>query len=106
MDYLRYGIALVLITFGIDQLLSPQLWLGFMPPWAMMFASVGFMYGHAIFNILLGLVLASGYYTKETALAVTVWLLMISFGVFFVDWRTAIRDIGLTAAALSLQLRS
>jgi len=102
---LRFGIGMVLFTFGIDQFRKWEPWAAYVPKWlrwVMLPNEKMFMRSHALSNIVLGLLLFSGWYLSWVSLITVVWLAMITFSTFFTDWTIAMRDLGLTAAALAL----
>jgi len=104
---LRFGLGIVLLSFGIDQLRNWQPWAAYVPKWlrwAMLPNEKMFMRSHAISNVVLGLLLFSGWYLYWVSLITAIWLAMITFSSFFVDWTIAMRDLGLTAAAITLYL--
>ncbi len=100
---IRISLALVLLWFGIDQLRNPDYWVGFIPPW---FGSLlpieinTFIMHNGIIEVLLGLLLLVGFYTRVVAFIVFLHLLSIAVAVGYND--IAIRDLGLSMMALSL----
>ena len=100
---LRVGIGLTLFYAGINSLVSPQNWIGYVPAFigGIIQPSI-FLFGHGIFEIILAIMLMLGFFKKITSLAA---LLSFSAIIIFygVDDAT-FRDIGLTAAALTLFL--
>ena len=104
---LRIGLGIVTVTFGIDQLRKWEPWSAYVPEWlkwTMLPTEKLFWRTHASLNVLLGIALFAGLYLKWVALLVTLWLAVITFVTLFTDWRIAVRDLGLTAAALAMWL--
>lgn len=100
---LRIGLAIVFVWFGIHQLLVPGQWTAWIPEW---FLSLGlvdaitFIRIHAAINVVFGILLGLGKYTRWVAAAVALWL----FDIIVVNGFTleTTRDIGLLCAALAL----
>ena len=104
---LRFGLGLVLLIFGFDQLRSYRPWVAYVPRWLRWVelpTERMFWRSHAMLNILLAVALFYGAYLQWISLLVTVWLGTITLVTFFSDWQTSVRDFGLTAAALALWL--
>jgi len=115
---LRIGLALVLLWFGINQVFYPDNFLGYLPPWAMPhpinmihFPPIHMMHDTSIqttalivsngfYEIILGLVLLVGFYTRITAFIAGLHLLLIALSLGYND--IAIRDFGLSIMAFSL----
>lgn len=100
---IRIGIALVLLWFGIDELLRPDVWMGYIPPWLapLILVSIrSFVLFNGSMEIIIGLFLLIGLYTRMFAVLATLHLLSIVAAVGYND--IAIRDLGLAAMALSL----
>ncbi len=101
---LRLGLAIVILWFGVNQLLSPEQWTAWVPGWT---AALGLtpetvVFLNGIFEIVTGLLLVLGVYTRLIALVLFVHLLVIVFEIGI----TAIgmRDAGLATAFLALAL--
>src|SRR3989338_5178714 len=115
----RMSLALVLLWFGISQLINPESFLGYIPQW-MYEHPQQMMHEHplqlmhnipkpsvhvvltfnGIADTLLGLLLLMGFYTRLTAFIAALHLLSIGFSLGYND--IAIRDFGLSLMALSV----
>jgi len=98
---LRYALALVFLWFGINQLLSPSDWTGWVP------ASIAkiidpsiIVHINGVAEIILGLLLILGIFTRIVALLLAIHLFGIAttIGINTIG----IRDFGLSFATLSL----
>lgn len=102
---LRVALGTICVVYGIDQLRDYRPWQKFVPKAMRLFqwpSLTAFWRGHAALNILLGLWLYSGMYFRIAALVAALWLLVISLVIAKNDWRVAIRDLCLAAAAAAL----
>ena|SRR3989338_857751 len=116
---IRVGVAFVLLWFGINQLVNPESFLGYIPQWlyphdAQMqhghpmqlmhnipVPSVHtVLMGNGIFETTAGILLLIGLFTRVTAFIAALHLLVIAFSLGYND--IAIRDIGLAIMAFSL----
>ena len=116
---IRVGVAFVLLWFGINQLVNPESFLGYIPQWlyphdAQMqhghpmqlmhnipVPSVHtVLMGNGIFETTAGILLLIGLFTRVTAFIAALHLLVIAFSLGYND--IAIRDIGLAIMAASL----
>src|SRR3989344_969839 len=107
----RMSLALVLLWFGISQLINPESFLGYIPQW-MHEHPLQLMHNipkpsvhvvltfNGIADTLLGLLLLMGFYTRLTAFIAALHLLSIAFSLGYND--IAIRDFGLSLMALSV----
>ena len=101
---LRVGVSLVVIWFGIQQILHPEMWTKMLPSWTSIFgvSSINLININGIFEIVFGLALFFGVYTKIVSIIVTLHLLHITFVVGY--GAIGVRDFGLTLSALSVFL--
>lgn len=116
---IRVGIGFVLLWFGINQLVNPESFLGYMPQWlyphdARMQHEHPMQFMHdipipsvhavlmtnAIFETIAGILLLTGLFTRITAFIASLHLLAIAFSLGYND--IAVRDIGLAIMAASL----
>lgn len=99
---LRLGLAAVFIWFGASQLLSPSQWTSFLPSWvaAVQFPVVTFVLLNGLFEIIAGVLLALGAWTRIAAFILAVHLVGIAFSIGYNS--VAVRDIGLALATLAL----
>ncbi len=101
----RLGLGAVLIWFGIDALLNPSVWSLLVPKWVLSISPLSantFMYINGTLEILLGLLLLIGLWTRLIAGLTALLLLGIILSLGYGD--LAVRDFGLLMAALSLVL--
>ena len=106
---LRIGFGIVPLIFGIHKLIDPLFWSGYTAAWAvalvplsleLFFRIAGFM------EILVGLAILSGKYTRIGATFACIWLVLVMLNVFTNGgWDIGVRDLGLFAAALALALK-
>ncbi|MBL7056377.1 DoxX family protein [Candidatus Woesearchaeota archaeon] len=116
---IRIGIALVLLWFGIHQLINPESFLSYVPealyqhPTEMMHEhslqmmhniekpSVHFLVmGNGVFETIAGLFLLLGFYTRIIAFVTFLHLFLIALSLGYND--LMIRDLGLSIMLLSL----
>ena len=119
VSIVRFGLAFVLLWFGINQLVNQESFLGYVPQWlyphdAQMQHEHPMQFMHnipvpsvhvvlmtnAIFETIVGLLLLLGLYTRIAAFIAALHLLVIAFFLGYND--IAIRDVGLTLMAASL----
>ncbi len=102
---LKLGPALVMILFGISQLMSPGMWLPFIPEWVITnvpLPATTIMKIHAIVNICLGLLLLSGWKAGIVIPVVILWFISILPFAFMVDWTLALRDSSIILSLVAL----
>lgn len=102
---LRYGLVFVFVWFGTSQLLDQTMWLRLIPAWltnltGMSAATIVMLNG--TFEIIAAILLAFGI--KIRIVAFLLFLHLISIVVDLGLNATAVRDIGLIFAALSVSL--
>lgn len=100
---LRIGIALVFLWFGISQLTDPASWTSYVPLAVSQIvhpAIVVFING--VFEIICGLLLISGLFTRVAAILLGLHLIGIIVGVGYNE--IGVRDFGLMLAAFAIAL--
>ena len=99
---LRVGIALVIIWFGIQQLSSPTDWLAYLPQWTttLPISQLSLIYINGWFELVAGIVLFFGIYTRAIALLITLHLADITYTVGY--GAIGVRDFGLCIAMLAI----
>ena len=100
---IRIGLALVLLWFGIDEIINPQNWFGYIPPWIASIMPLNletFILLNGIFEIIIGILLLIGLYTRIIAFIAALHLLTITVAVGYNE--IGVRDFGLTMMAISL----
>ena len=111
---LRISMSLLFLWFGINQLIFPQTFLGYLPSWAfsdqqgmgqtmhLAVTNLGGAYTLIFFNgffeIVLGLLLLAGIFTRIVAFVLAVHLFGIAFTLGYND--IAVRDFTLSMATL------
>ena len=118
---IRIGIAFVLLWFGINQLVNPESFLGYMPHWLyphdaqmqhehpmQLMHNIPIPSAHTIlmsngiFEAIAGILLLIGLFTRVIAFIAALHLLVIASFLGYND--IAVRDIGLAIMAASLVL--
>lgn len=101
-NILRIGIALVIMWFGFQQLLHPIVWTGFLPGFvkSLPLTSITFIYLNGWFEVVAGLLLILGLFTRVASLLLALHLLGIVFSLGY--GATAMRDLGLVIALVSI----
>lgn len=101
---LRIGLSLVFLWFGVNQLINPEAFLGYVPQWAYNFpvSPPALIMGNAIFEIVFGTLLIFGMFTRVSSLLLGLHLIGIMVGLGYND--IAVRDFGLMLAAFSVVL--
>ncbi len=100
----RMGVSLVFIWFGITQLMNPAGWTRLLPSWTsnLFISQQGLIVVNGVFEVILGLLLLLGIFTRVSAFLLTLHLLSITINVGYSP--TGVRDFGLTLATLAVFL--
>lgn len=94
----RIGIALVFLYFGYINITSPESFSGLVPDWVTFIAEAEKLVQiHGIVEIVLGLMLAFGYYTRLVATLLLLNLLHITYLVGILS-ASGVRDLGICFA--------
>lgn len=103
---LRVGLAFTLLFAGIDSFLNTKDWLWFVPTWVEKFGITTelALHAHAAVEIILGLLLLSGWKLRWAAAIVAMDMLVIIFanGWSRALFLTTFRDVGLFFTAVYL----
>ena len=99
---LRIGLAAVLFWFSINQLLSPEDWTRLVPGYLSFIDSTTVVYFNATFELILGITLLVGLFTRVFAFLFGLHLIPIIITLGYGP--SATRDFGLMLAAFSLAL--
>lgn len=116
-DIVRIAVSMVFLWFGINQIVDPESFLGYIPQWLysqepqmmhgfmqFMQAVPNFVYAiillNGIFETIFGILLLIGFFTRIAALFLALHLFGIAFSLGYND--IAIRDFGLALATVSL----
>jgi len=100
---LRLGLGGVFLVFGIDKFFHPKLWSAYMPPWFSGILPIElftFIYLLGVFEIIVGVLVLIGLYTRSAAIISAAFLLGIIASLGFND--IVIRDAGLLFLALGI----
>lgn len=104
---LRVALAMVFLWFGLNQLFFPENWIGFVPEIIQNVAfnvfgitAVTFIYVNSFLEVVLGLFMFFGLYTRFSSLILGLHLLGISLSLGFSA--TGVRDFGLAFATLAV----
>jgi uncharacterized membrane protein YphA (DoxX/SURF4 family) len=101
---LRYGLALVFIWFGLQQLTDPSLWEGFIPLWiADIVPTRSLVYANGVIEMIGAVMLITGFYVRWAALVLALHLFGIAARIGLNA--TGVRDFGLAMATLSIALK-
>lgn len=98
---LRISVSLVFLWFGINQLYDPLAWTGFVPQLFTQFIlAKSIVIANGCIEIVLGLLLISGTYTRIVSILLGIHLLGIADSLGYSA--IAVRDFGLALATLSI----
>lgn len=98
---LRLGMAAVFLWFSFEQFLHPESWTGYVPDSIVSLTHLDastLVLGNALFELVFGLMLAFGLFTRVAALLLALHLFDIMWMVGF--GQVATRDFGLALATL------
>jgi uncharacterized membrane protein YphA (DoxX/SURF4 family) len=102
---LRLGLTFVVVWFGVSQLSNPNMWLGIVPHWATALSGMSaaaVVHANGWFEIITGLALGIGLWTRWVALLLSIHLYVIASGFGFSS--VGVRDIGLGTSLLALAM--
>ncbi len=101
---LRIAIASVVLWFGWQQLAHPTNWVRLLPPWtgALPVSALTLIAINGWFEIIFGLALLVGFYTRFVAVILALHIFDIAYTLGYGP--VAVRDFGLAVAALSIAL--
>ncbi len=102
---LRVGLALVFLWFGFDQLVNTSSWLRLIPDVVISLSHLSattLVHFNGSFEIIFGLALLAGFFTRTVALLLALHLMDIIFVVGLTS--IGVRDFGLMIAAFSIFL--
>jgi uncharacterized membrane protein YphA (DoxX/SURF4 family) len=103
---LRIGLALVFLWFGWQQLSDTALWTGLIPPFytdLSGLSAVTFVLINGWFEIIFGILLLLGIFTRVTAFLLALHMLHITFTVGYNG--VGVRDFGLAMGIISVFLQ-
>lgn len=99
----RIGLSLVILWFGINQLIWPDYFVGYLPE--MFFNSSNasvFILGNGLAEVIFGIMLITGIFTRLVAFVLSLHLFFIAISLGYNE--NMIRDFGLTLALISIFL--
>ena len=100
---LRLGLGFVFMYFGWQSVSNPAMFAGLVPHWTnAIMPAVNLVFIHGIFEIVAGMLLFSGYFTRTISIILFLDLLDIISLLGFCE--IAVRDFGLAAAMFALFL--
>ncbi|MDE2041198.1 MAG: DoxX family membrane protein [Patescibacteria group bacterium] len=105
VSLVRFGMSAVFIMFGFWQLVGPDLWTAFVPPYAANLVggnTIMLVLLNGWFELIAGLMLLVGLQVRTVSLLLGVHLALISQSLGFSQ--LGVRDIGLSVATLSIFL--
>jgi len=100
---IRIGLALVLLWFGIDEIVNPEKWFGYFPQSLISLINIDlstFFIINGVFEIIVGILFLVGFKTRIVAVISALHLLSITIAIGYND--IGVRDFGLTLMAVSL----
>jgi len=99
----RIAISIVFLWFGINQVINPDYFMGYLPSFILLsnYAKT-FIYLNGIFEIIFGILLTIGLFTRTAALLLTIHLFGIIIGLGYND--IAVRDFGLMLVTFAIFL--
>ncbi len=102
---LRLGLAGVFLWFGTTQLLDQAMWTSLIPDWLVNLTGISaasFVVINSLFEVVFGVLLVLGVWTRVAAALLFLHLLTIIFDVRLTA--IGVRDIGLAIATLSIAI--
>ncbi|MBI5390232.1 DoxX family protein [Candidatus Woesearchaeota archaeon] len=100
---LRIGMSLVFLWFGINQVLNPTNFLGYLPDfWFTSLWARSIIMANGAFEIVFGGMLLAGLWTRIAAALLSMHLLVITIELGYGD--VAVRDFGLAMATIAIAL--
>jgi len=100
---LRISGGLTMVVFGINQIRKPEPWKEYFPKaFEKLLSFHPVIKVHAVFNIILGVLLLSGWYPIIGSWLAFLWWLSIVPFAFQGSWKTGMRDLSITLAMAAL----
>ncbi len=101
----RVGISLVFLWFGASQILTPEDFTSFLPKFmsATGISPINLIHFNGAFEIIFGILLLLGLFTRLISLALGVHILIIAVNLGGLN-QLSVRDLGLTFATFSIIL--
>src|SRR6185369_11440307 len=105
---IRLAVSLVMISFGISQVLNPSPWIEeYMPEFLKKIPNISptlIMRMHSLGNIALGIMFLLGLFTRTGSIITLIWWLSILPFAFYGSWKTGVRDLAIIASILAVLL--
>ena len=104
--FLRTGVGIVFLLFGIDKFFHVQNWMAYIPAWLSQYVPTDltvFMYLQGVIEALLGTFLIIGFWSRTAGFVCAIMLLIFTISLGYNE--ISIRDFGLFLGALALSLR-
>ena len=100
---LRVGLSLVFLWFGINQLVDPVSFLGFLPDWLPSFITPNTaVLLNGFFEVITSLLLITGLFTRITSFLLALHMIGIITSLGYTP--VAVRDFGIMLATFSVSL--
>lgn len=102
---LRIGLSLVVLWFGTQQILNTGMWTSLIPTWLTSMSGIDatvWVHFNGAFEIVFGLCLLLGYFTRVTAFLLALHMLDITLTVGYTS--VGVRDFGISMAMLAVFL--
>lgn len=105
LPILRFGIVSLFLWFGISQVMSAENWIAWVPEWPIDLTGLSaqsIVLLNGWFEIVLGIFLALGFYTRVAATLLALHLLFVAYEIGYND--IGVRDFALAVSTLALAL--
>jgi hypothetical protein len=102
---IRFGVSIVMILFGINQVTKPRGWIDeYVPKFLSRtpLSSNNFMRVHALLNISLGVLFLLGIFGQIGAIITLIWWVSILPFAIYSNWKVGVRDFAIIMAILSV----
>ena len=101
---LRFGLVALFLWFGLSQVTAPAAWTSWLPTWtsSLPIAPQQLVLLNGGFEVVFGVLLAIGYWTRLVALVLAIHLFVIAFEIGYND--IGVRDFVLGVCTFSLAL--
>jgi hypothetical protein len=99
--FIKLGVAITMIAFGIHQARYPEKWLRFLPNALRkthVLKPTATMRAHALGNILIGLLLLFPLYSLVSGWIALIWWLSVIPFAWKEDWQIGLRDLSIAAS--------
>jgi len=102
---LRGGLVVLFLWFGLSQVIDPSGWVAWVPEWPTALTGLSaetIVLLNGLFEMILGVMLLLGIWTRYVALLLALHLFLVAFEVGYND--IGVRDFSLAVATLALAL--